>query len=283
MNRLAPLSLVVLLGCGPPWLQHSIAPAGPPVMRSSNRPIRGLVSRTVLVLGPVSAERATAHVALRSPQPTGAMQALPGALLTTDYNQAITVAELALIERGWWPISQAVLARAAQQERMAGGLKELRSAGMSWLQLGLLLGRAVGAESLFVIRAIEARTDTRPVLQCPDDGNRAILAYTVSVDAALVRVETGLVDWAGVLEIGSGNFLTQPAIVDRTDGHPCRMRSADPAILDYFCVLDRSSNPEARCTRPARLSLFIERAVSSLVAKMTQLSKGGQGAEQRSP
>ncbi len=184
------------------------------------------------------------------------------------------MAEVALLNKGWRPISQGILAHTAMQEKVAGGLVEMRKGGLSWLQIALYLGKATGADSIFIIRSVETHPDAQPVLQCIDNDQRAILSFTVSVDAALIRTDTGSVEWGGSLSLRSGNFLSQPTTVDRTEESGCRYRSADPAIREYFCVHSPSLfGGGSECKRPVKLSPFIERAVTGLVSKLTSLAR----------
>lgn len=277
MTRTALLPVVLLMGCSVPWLQHTIQPAPPPVMRSSNRPISGLASNRVLVVSPVSIELVSPDVALQTgpPQPPAPAAATAGAMQTADYNEAVSVAEMALLNKGWRPISQAVLARVAQQEHAS--VRELRQGGLSWLQIALHLGRASGADTLLVIRAVDTKADPNPTLPCPDSDVRGVVSYTVTVDAALIRAETGAVDWAGNIEVTSGNLIAQPITIDRTEEVSCRMRASDPALPNFYCLRPGQSYGGEPCKRPAKLSPFIERAIVDLVTKVTLLAKGQRG------
>jgi hypothetical protein len=197
---------LLLSGCGAsgPSLRvetRSIPRSSPAPAKVAPSVLRDVAPGRVLVLSPQSMGQVSGLLtAETSAAPGAATATATGVLQSSDYNVAMSAVEAALLEGGWRPISQAVLAKAAADAQVQQSLRELRRTGQqSLLEQAMILGKAVQADHVLILRALTTGVGStlvgafRPSKACTW---RGIAPFTLESDLALLNKD-GEVIWTG--------------------------------------------------------------------------------------
>ncbi|UJR83530.1 Hypothetical protein I5071_55980 [Sandaracinus amylolyticus] len=260
-SLLVAVGLLVMLTTGCHSTPRPIAPSGRPGnVEGSSRPISGLTGRRILVLSPVSLQQVAPDLTLETTAaPATAGATATGVLQTEDYNLAVSAAERALLDGGWTPVTQAVLARAGRDEVLQGGIATLRRDGqLSPLQVALLLARHAGADLVMLIRLVRLDLD-RLVVSCGPHDYHQHYSYVGSTDVVVVAGATGDVVWSGRAQARSLDVLERGT----SDACSGGIYEVSPEV---FCH-------RGRCP-PRQASRLVERAIALAVGRLSELAGG---------
>lgn len=232
-----------------------------PTFHGSSQPITSVANRRVLVLSPVSVQQVASALTLETRTvPSTAGNTAEGVFQTEDYNAATSAAEAALLNAGWRPVSQAILARAATDASVRASLEALQGqAATSLLQRAMIIGHACSAESVFLIRAVSMRADPSPLRPTgvAGGGYLSTSGYQATVDAVIVRTEDGEVLWAGEATARSTDLLGSPFLHSGINNLERSDFSSRPQFQDTLC--------EETCTvRPHGALTLVQLAVQRL-------------------
>jgi hypothetical protein len=198
-------------------------------------------SDTVLVLSPVSVEQVSSNLTAETTERTAtAGPTRDGVAQTADYNAAVSMVESRLLALGFQPVSQAMIAAAADRKG-----KDL--AAKSLMQQALIVGADAKATHALLLRSIRIGYADRPernlTLDHPDCRGSVIwLALKVEIDAVLVRVDDGRVAWTGKIDLLFSDLLKKPLGLSLEPG--CQMKMARGGYGTFFCA----ERGNARCT-----------------------------------
>lgn len=268
--------VVAIVGCSAP-IHRQFDPSGRPgVIDGSNRIIANRGTR-VLVLSPVSLQQVAPDMTFEtSAAPSVGGATADGVLQTEDYNLAVSAAERALLDGGWAPVTQAVLARAGQDRELQGGIATLRRDGhLSALQVALLLARRADADLVLLIRLVRLEPDDR-LFTCT--GGAHIQTFAGTTDVVLIAAASGEVIWSGRARVESLDALRDPAIFDGTSyGGGSPQDCNDGRLQQSPEVLCFASRSEA-CT-PREATRLVELAVELVANRVTELARSASESE----
>lgn len=218
--------------------ETALEPTTPTFVRSTKE-VPALGEKKLIVLSPASFRGADPQLTLEVPCCGHALPA--GVRLSADYSEILSVAERAMLNRNWNPISQAALGRAARERNVAGSVRKMHESELlSPLEAAITLAPALDADAVFAFRAIEVeavRVDPfEPGFVCNER-----VTYRARLEGTLVRGADGAILWVGEATVRTTDFLAHPALLRVDTGFDCV--DVSPDVRNVTCEPD---SPECR-------------------------------------
>jgi hypothetical protein len=192
-----------------------IAKTAPAAPKSAPQALRGVEPGRVLVLSPLSFQQVAGTLTGETTAGTSTAGATAsGTLQTTDFNLVVSTAEFALLNAGWGPVSQASLAKMAE-ESVPGGIAALRKrANATLLEQALILCKAGNASHVLLFRSVQwSYGKDLTGWHRPHDGLswRSWAAVEMEVDAVLLNLD-GEVVWTCRQTVSATDMLPANSI-----------------------------------------------------------------------
>jgi hypothetical protein len=268
-------------GPPPPALPWRLPPGGvivkpsKPETVTSRAPLPQLRKRTILVVGPASMQNAAREITWEDAERG---KPLEHVVQTVDYSVAISTAERLLLDWGWRPISQSLLARAAYHEDVEEGIKGLLRSGLSMAQAALLLARSLNIESILLLRAIEVRPVVSLMCRHGSGETQTFLAFDGAVDAALVGPSTGEVLWTGTTRVSWEDHLRTNISGTVLDDGQYFFENCPRELNQVGCRSPTGSRCATAADHRDVVRMVIERAATELLGRFQAAAQGGKAA-----
>ena len=284
------LCALLLAACGsaPPLVLTTVQPSLPAIQASGPFAAGG---QAVLVVSAASIAQAAGAPELMV-GPDGV--AMVGAPPSDEYDLVVSSFESALLRLGAQPVSQAALAQALLDAQLRTTMQSVAAAPGegAMVQLSLVLGRAIEAPLVLVVRSVQIGYAQDPVARLGSEASGCrewrVRAAEVGIDAVLVRVADSAVVWTGRATVRATDLLPEPVTLAAGPGHTLYERDYGPirvvATGDSRSACEGSDMPGYTCWEvgtndcnagegqgarpisPPALQTLVDRAVYELTA-----------------